>query len=308
MSSPHVGWLKKAMAQQAKPKESVIGVLKKNLGGVRQNRSRSQLHASDITQPDFCPRQWALHDLQGIKAHSEYLPLALQTTFDLGCITAKTLIEEWAGDDVVGNWVCRRCEQQRTMTSKPKGICPDAKGKNRDHIWEYEEVTFEAAEYGLTGSIDALFILGPLLRVTELKILAAEEFDKILAPQSEHRIRTSLYMRLIAESNSVYKSRFNLHEATVLYVSRGFGRKNPEHLTPYGAEEIMPFREFVVERDDAITKEPLQKAKALKIFREEKKMPTGICATAVDKFAKKCDVCSLCFGGQYKPEVHWENL
>jgi hypothetical protein len=308
MSSPHVGWLKKAMAQQAKPKESVIGVLRKHLGGMREKRSRHQLHASDITQPDFCPRQWAFHDIQGVKVQSEYIPLALQTTFDLGCATAQMLIEEWAGEDVVGNWICKRCEQQRTMCSKPKGICPDAKGKDRSHLWRYQEVTFEAAEYGLTGSIDALFVLGPLLRVTELKILAADEFDKILAPLPEHRIRTSLYMRLIAESNSIYKSRFNLHEGTVLYVSRGYGRKNEDHKTPYGADEIMPFREFEVPRDDSITKEPLQKAKALKIFRDEKKMPTGICATATDKYAKKCDACQLCFSGQYPAQVHWENL
>jgi hypothetical protein len=308
MSSPHVGWLKKAMAQQAKPKESVIGVLKKNLGGPREKRSRHQLHASDITQLDFCPRQWALHDLQGVKAQSEYLSLALEATFDLGCSTADLLIHKWAGDYVVGNWICRRCEQQRTMTTIPKGICPDAKGKNREHLWRYQEVTFEAPEYGLVGSIDALFILGPLLRVTELKILAADEFDKILAPLPEHRIRTSLYLRLIAESTSIYKSRFNLHEASVLYVSRGYGRKNADHKTPYGADEIMPFREFEIQRDDVVTKEPLQKAKALKVFRDDHKMPTGICATAMDKWAKNCDVCQLCFSGQYPAQVHWGNL
>jgi hypothetical protein len=214
MSSPHAGWLKKAMAQQAAPKESVIGVLKKAMGGVRPGRDRSLIHASDITRPEFCPRQWAFHDLQGLKAKSEYLSVATAATYDIGNLTARTLIERWAGEYVVGNWECERCEQWRTLTTN----------------------------------------------------------------------------------------------ATVLYVSRGHGKANPDWKKPSGKDEVLPFKEFHIERDDEITKPPLQKAKALKIFRETAQMPTGICATALDKYAKTCDCCKICFSGDYKPQVHWANL
>jgi hypothetical protein len=297
------------MAQQAAPKESVIGVLKKAMGGVRPGRDRSLIHASDITRPEFCPRQWAFHDLQGLKAKSEYLSVATAATYDIGNLTARTLIERWAGEYVVGNWECERCEQWRTLTTKPKGICPDAKGKNRDHLWKYHEFGVRAPEHGVVGSIDALFLTGtPLLRVTELKIMAPEDFEQILVPRPEHRIRTSLYLKLIAESETTYKSRFNLHNATVLYVSRGHGKANPDWKKPSGKDEVLPFKEFHIERDDEITKPPLQKAKALKIFRETAQMPTGICATALDKYAKTCDCCKICFSGDYKPQVHWANL
>lgn len=301
---PVKNWVQLAKAQIVVPKESLIGVLKKNMGGAREGRDRSIVHASDITKASFCPRQWALNDLQQIKSKPEYLSTTQQATFDVGRATAKLLVEEWAGDSVVGNWKCLRCEQTRTLCSKPLGICPDAKGKDRSHLWEYKEVCFESQSSNISGSIDSLFQFGtPYLRVTELKILSVDDFEKILAPMAEHRIRTSLYLHIVDESNSPYKSRFNLLEGTVFYVSRGYGKKND-----LWNGEVLPFKEFVVKRDEEIIKEPIQKAKALKIFREEGKMPTGICNTANDNFAKKCDACKICFSGDYPAQVNWSFL
>jgi hypothetical protein len=281
------------------PKESIIEVIRKNMSGMRPGRSREQLHASDITKEDFCPRKWALQDLQGIKEVPQYLSTALATTFSMGSMTAKTLIGEWSGESVIGNWECVRCKEFRTMTSKPTGYCATG-GK---HIWEYNEVVIEAPKYSIIGSLDAIFNLGSAYwRIAELKIMAPTEFDTLLAPLPEHRIRTSLYMKLIEESNNAWKPKFNLSAATVLYVSRGYGKKNAEF------NEILPFKEFTVKRDDDITKPPVQKAKALKIFREEKKMPTGICNTALDKVAQKCEVCKNCFSGDHPANFSWKEL
>lgn len=285
-----MSWLKNAYLHAAKPKESIIGILRRNLAGQRRGRSRHKVHASDITKEDFCPRKWALLDLQGIKQVPEYIPTALATTFSLGNATARLLIEEWAGDAVVGNWECIRCSEVRTMCSHPAGNCKDGKR----HIWRYNEFYVEAEEYGVSGSIDAIFSLGtPFLRVAELKIMAPADFDNLLAPLPEHRVRTSLYLRLIADSNSVWKNRFNLHAATVLYVSRGYGKKN------IAWDEIIPFKEFEVQYDAEAVDAVLAKAKDLKRFRGEGIMPAGICATATDKIAQKCSECSKCFSGDY---------
>ena len=61
--------------------------------------------------------------------------------------------------------------------------------------------------------------------------------------------------------------------------------------------EILPFREFIVKRNDADLAEFLKRAKALKTFREGAVMPLGICTTALDKIAKQCSVCQPCFSG-----------
>lgn len=295
-------WMKSAVLQASKPKESVIGVLKKNLGGVREGRDRSEVHASDITKPDFCPRKWAFNDLMKVKQTPQFIPLALQTTFDMGCMTAKLLIEEWLGDAAVGNWVCLRCGEQRTMCSKPKGQC-SLPGMIKDHIWEYREVVVEDSDLSVTGSLDVLVDVGVAkLLMIELKILAPADFEKIMTAQPEHRLRTALYLRLIAKSNHSYKDRFNLHEARVLYVSRGYGKMNPQW------NEILPFKEFEIKRDDASIAQVLQKAKSLKIFRESGKIPSGICATAIDNYAKKCEFCQQCFSGKYPVGVKWEGI
>jgi hypothetical protein len=99
---------------------------------------------------------------------------------------------------------------------------------------------------------------------------------------------------LIADSASPYKDKINLHEARVLYTSRAYGKKNDQH-----GGEILPWREFIVKRDDKALEPILNKAKQLKIFRETKAIPSGICPTAMSKTAQKCSNCQLCFSGQF---------
>lgn len=295
-----MSWLKQATLKLNKPpKESIIARLRGNLGGPRQGRSRESLHASDITKSDFCPRRWALLDAKGITHTSEFISVALDATFDMGLAVETLVVEHWAGKYSIGNWQCRLCGEYRSMCSKPDGYC---KSGTR-HWWKYQQIVIEAPEFGVIGSLDCLFDVGvPKLRVTELKILSTEEFEKIVAPLAEHRLRTSLYLKLLAESNHPFKDRFNLHEGNVVYVSRGYGKLNPQW------NEILPFKEFEVQRDDSTLKPALQKAKAVKLFREQQQIPNGICTTALDKVAKKCSVCQECFSGKYTATIQWESL
>lgn len=288
-----MSWLKKAIIAHNKPKSSIIEVLKRNLAGMQPGRDRTQLHASDATKEDFCPRQWALLDLKQVSQTPYFVPTALAVTFDLGLAVEQLLVERWARDAVVGNWVCQRCGDQRTMVSYPGGYCAMPTSTPR-HLWKYRQVVVEAPTYDLSGGIDVLFNVGvPKLLVTECKILNASDFDTIVVPQPEHRLRTNLYLKLVADSDSPYKDQFNLHEARVLYISRGYGKKHPEW------NEILPFKEFVVQRDDAALQPVLTKALQLKVFRTEGRMPAGICHTAFDKAAKKCSCCTACFSGQF---------
>lgn len=287
-----MSWLAAATKAAGTPKVSIIQTLKSNMAEFQPARDPSVVHASDITNTSFCPRAWVLRDQAGDKPKGQWISTALKATFDLGHATAKELIENWGADTVVGHWDCKSCKAQRTFSKRPTTGCTKT---DRVCNWEYREVDFQSVEYAVSGSLDVLFDLGvPKLALTELKTYAADEFDKMLAPLPEHRIRTQVYMKIVSDSGSPYKDKINLHEARVLYVSRGFGRMNKEH------NEILPFREFVVPRDDQDSEVQLalNKGKQIKLYRENQLMPSGLCGTPLDKQAKACKYCSECFSGK----------
>jgi hypothetical protein len=285
-----MSWLRNALHKTTKPEQSIIGKLRHGLGGSRPGRSMEVLHASDVTKIDFCPRRWAFYDLLEKKPDPDLVPMALDVTFRMGNATEQLLIEEWAGSFVIGNWQCRYCGEQRSMTINPGGWC----GGGKAHWWRYVQTVVDSQEYGIQGGIDALFNIGlPQLVVTEIKTINPVEFDAMLVPLPEHRLRTNLYLWILENSKHPHREKINTQEGRVLYISRGFGKLNTEW------NEILPFREFVVKRNDADLAEFLTRAQLLKTFRDHRVMPTGICATAVDKFAKKCSVCAQCFSGKY---------
>jgi len=287
-----MSWLRNAIHQAVKPQHSVIGVLKQNLGGTQRGRSMKVLHASDVTKFDFCPRKWALFDLFDKDPASQFVATAMDVTFQLGLAIETMLIEEWAGDAVVGNWRCRWCGQQRTMVPKPDGYC--ITGGTKKHWWQHMQLVIEVPTHGMQGAPDALFNIGaPQLVTTEIKIMAPAEFDDLLAPLPEHRLRTTLYLWMLEHSQHPYRDKINLQECRVLYVSRGYGKMNAAW------NEVLPFKEFVVKRNDLDLNEFITRAAALKAFRTIGLMPQGICSTALEKIAKQCSVKEACFSGQY---------
>jgi hypothetical protein len=284
------GWLKNAVINSATPKVSIIHRLKQNVGGFHPARDPKVVHASDVTKPGFCPRKWALRDLQGIKPKDEYVATAMEATFDVGNAVADLVTHLWLGQYAIGHWHCKTCHSQRSFTSRPGDGCKNMKACN----WHYREVNFPAPTYGVSGSIDVFVDLGTLkYQATELKIIKAEDFGDIKQPLAEHVLRTQMYLKLISDSDSVYKDKINLHEARVLYTSRGYGKKNDDH------NEILPWKEYVVERNDARVMPFLNMARQIKIFRETGAMPSGICTLPTDKHAKTCHQCKDCFSGTH---------
>lgn len=286
-----VTFLKKAVEEATAPQKSIIDVLKKNLGGYKPERSHKTVHASDITKTDFCPRQFALLHLLDMKKKDRYISAALQATFDVGNVTSDLFREKWAGQSAIGNWRCVKCDSMVTFKQKPLNV-PCKHGGKCD--WRYEEVNFVCQETQVSGSIDVIMDLGaPKLFLVELKIIKPDDFEKLAAPLAEHRIRTNLYMRLAEKSNNVFGGRVNVQQARVLYVSRGYGKKNADH------NEILPFKEFTVERDDDALVPYLNRAKMVRIFKETGAIPLGVCKTSMDTPAKGCSVAKSCFSGKF---------
>jgi len=287
-----MSWLKVAVANAQAPKKGVIDLLRKNLGGWQPARDIQVLHASDITKPRFCARKWVILREEHKPLKDQYVTAALQATFDVGNATARLVVEEWMREYAIGNWFCASCGATASMTSKPgTSGCSSHSGT---HHWRYVEPVFVSPQFGISGSVDLLADLGGhKWQVVELKILNVDDFATIKVPLPEHRIRTNLYLKLIADSSSVWKDRINLHEGRVLYVSRGYGKK---HET---LDEILPFKEYVVKRDDKDLIPYLQQGMAVGMGQKGV-YPSGVCSTALDKQAKACSVCKQCFSGMYK--------
>lgn len=293
-----MNWLKSAVIDANGAQFTILDVLKKNVGGYGKPRSRDYVHASDATKPGFCPREWALMDTYKVVQKEEYIGTALQATFDVGLMTEDLMVNRWLGNHAVGNWKCDRCGETKTLTHKPGNGCM----KSQECRWQYVQAVFKSTEYGVGGAIDVLVNLGAVkLFVTEIKIMKVEDFAELMVPLPEHRIRTCMYLKLIADSTNPLKDAINLQEARVVYISRGFGKKN---LT---TQTILPFKEYVIKRDDKVCLPTLERAKQVKVFRDTGKMPQGICNTALDTRAKNCQVCTQCFSGNHPVTQGVEN-
>jgi hypothetical protein len=283
-------------------------LLHTHLHGREPQRSLALVHASALTKEDdtatFCPRFYALSDVTGKLPADGWINTSEQVTFALGH-ALQDLVVHWFADmnRAIGHWKCLGCSYLHRFTSRPFK-CHKCDSPN----FKPEEVRFISAKSGASCGIDMLYSAGqPKLRITEIKTMDKDEFKKLQAPLSEHRIRTALYMRIIDESEGSYKSKIDTSEADILYVSKGgYGVQDPE-LKAWGlSEQFSPLKHYTVVRNPKLVEPHSRAAKVVKDFRDKKVgMPKGICHTALEKRAKACSYCKACFSGAYPPAYDW---
>jgi len=292
----------KELKSRLSPPLRIKELLAKHVGGHEDARSVEELHASELTKQDvpFCPREVVLMRLLGVSRQPQYVPHALRATFDAGRDQQARLNNRYLRDYMVGGWRCIKCDETHAWSRYPdEGDTPCVRGP---HLWEYVEPVFHHPS-GFTGSIDGVVQFSPAkLRMVEFKIVKGEpsagssapNFKEIIAPLAEHRLRTILYLRLIAESPDARTSQIDVSVAHVLYISRGHGAKDE-------SGRISPFKEFLVHRNDEYVSHYVRMANAVK-----EGMPEGICASALCARATKCAVVKQCFSGKYPPTVFWD--
>lgn len=280
------------MLAKEKATSSIRELIDLRVGGMEKPRSLKSLHASDLTKDhDFCPREVALMELLGIKRKDSYIATNLRITFDEGRDKQYRLNNDYLRDVMVGHWKCASCGHTVTWSRAPKSTCPEGHPASR---YEYAEVAWRHKEHGVTGSTDALLSTGSVkLRMIEVKIMAQDQWVDLAAPLAEHRLRTNLYLRLIAESEQDgWAQEVDTDQATVLYWLRGFGRKT-------SSGSITPFKEFTVTRDDSQTDYLMARAASFSRYRTLGVIPDPICPTAKCKRAEGCVVVKECFSGKY---------
>lgn len=285
-----VSFAKKIIDQHSNQKDGVA-LLIDRLKGYQAERSHWTLHVSDLTKEiKFCPRQFALFDRLHKKPKDRYVSAAMAVAFDQGNSLHDLCRNKWLINDVVGNWECQYCHKIVYFSKKPKLAC----AKCGARLWRYKECEFVHEETGASGSIDFLldFNVGKHT-IYEAKSIDKDKFSVLKAPMGEHRIRTLCYLYAIAHSSSPYKPRIDLSEGRILYISKAFGTKSLEHTA------IIPFREFVVKRDDDEARPYFEPAKLLRIFRQGGPVPLQVCPTPHCKRAQLCNVAKECFSGEF---------
>ena len=273
----------------------VKGYLHKNLPKVESHRGYDPLHASDLTKQEreFCPREAALMlKYEGKHAH-EVVKTSMSYTFMIGRIIERELRQVWLRDISWGDWECDVCGEK--LTFEPSQPCPLC-GADPDYM-SYQEVGIQVPELHVVCSPDDLVQLPGRKKLTllEIKSMDKDHFKKLAAPIAEHRLRTNLYLRLISLSEQSFTEKIDVERASILYVSKGFGIKDPS-IGPIDGG-FSPFKEFDIWRDDDGCEIEYQKLMALAASRKAKfeKLPGRICSMPIDKRAKFCPALGRCF-------------
>jgi hypothetical protein len=284
-------FLKKTLESKKQRAKGIVSLLDSKLSGFKPSRSYREIHVSMLTDgAGFCPREVALLQLVGKQRKGKYISTALQVAFDNGAALHDLTRNVWLRDEVVGCWHCPGCGVQVGFSKRPKGRCP----KCLRAMWEYREEVFIDPATKVSGSIDFFLDLGEgKLVMCETKSIGKDDFKALRAPLAEHRVRTQTYLTLIARSGRPEVGRIELGYARVLYISKGYGAKDEVH------GKVIPFREFVVDRNDDVGGAMLAKASPVLEFREGGLIPQGICPTAYTHRAKGCAVVAECFSGKF---------
>lgn len=259
-------------------------------------RPEDFVHASAVTSTDveFCPRQWALMRRDGLKERARSVSAAQQFVYEVGH-AYQGVVTGLLADCVLGTWECAACGWVDEVCRRPRERC-----KCGSSAWRHVETRFVSRSTGIGAGIDLLVDLGgPKLTIVEVKGEQKNEFQKLVMPRAEHRLRTSLYLRVAADSGDLLKRRVDTERALVLYVSKGgFGAQDEavrSWKVTHDSGTWSPFKEFEVARDDALTQDAWDKGAALARWRKSGELPGRVCGSQVEPRAKACCAVWPCF-------------
>jgi len=268
----------------------------------QDHRGWLPIHASDITKEgneEFCPRQVALHLIDDDIPNKQSIPACNQYMFDLGRFIESLVRDKYLKDYVFGHWKCNSCGAETPTPRMNPGNC----GCGSTDI-EYKELNLK--RYGLAScGIDMLLKIPGQDKYTlyEIKSLERKHFEELMGPKSEHLNRTRFYLGFIADDPQL-KGLVHLDHARILYVCKGWGRKEKINLIDGTRENTTPFIEFKITASPETVAYYDKRIIPVKKFKEEKVMPKGLCKTPNSPRAKYCPKKSQCFSSYPAGEVY----
>lgn len=289
------------------PDRSLRFLLHKHLTGIKPGRPFQKVHASELTKVEgMCPRFYALSDAVAAEVGNEFLTASQVMTYDFGKMAQDAIVHHFADMKLtIGHWRCDGCKKLIEFAPRPDE-CPKCGCRS----FTPEEVRFRSEDNHASCGVDMLVNLKyPKLIPVELKTIKNEDFRTLAGPLAEHKLRTNLYLRLIEESNHPYTQHVDTQQARILYIDKGlYGIAQPDLAHLGIKDKFSPFKEYEVYRDDSQTDALVLRARAVKRWRETKKMPTGICGTAMAKRAAGCPRKGVCFSAKHPPVIEWKEL
>lgn len=262
-------------------------ILNKARSQSRPARQSEWIHVSDLIGK--CIRKIALREQQDLPPANQVLTLMDMLTFAVGDTIHDVLKERtWVGSpsEVWGNWSCK-CKKMQT--SEPclfdqldhSHACEACDGG----YTQYVEVPMRDDELRIVGTPDLILYLQSLsaLYITELKSIAHAQWEELVRPKPEHVIQVLFYWFLMRRLGYRLVARIS-----ILYCTKGY---------VFGGS---PIKEFSFDPREIISRlDPyLQEAEELRRYRREGVIPIRtMCASDRSPEAKKCEMCSTCFGG-----------
>lgn len=277
-------------------KDSLTRILHNVIPHAEAGRSLYTLHSSDVTKPDFCPREYYLRASNDIKPDGQYINTASTITFAYGNFMSSYMRNVWLRGYAVGDWECVNCGREEYFCKDPNPRNADKCVNRGPCNFAYKELHITLESSRVSSSLDIALDIGEALPiVVELKTMGKKEFDGLKAPLTEHLVRSILYLHNIKSSE--YKDRLNTDELILMYTCKGFGSKNTD-VRDYNPKDglFSPFKEFRVKYNHSIVEPYLKIVDSIDIAFSGGNPPIKICPTVGCQRAESCGVVDLCFG------------
>lgn len=276
-------------------------------------RPITRVHASDITYSShpFCPRERAYLHQNKKKPPMQRLSTSEHMTFGIGHAVEDLIIAGFIENGMaIGDWKCEHCGKFFRFCKQP----PKCDGCG-DRRLKYVEVRVTSPITGVSCGIDLVldFPGDAKHTIVEIKSMDKDQFKQLIAPLAEHQTRSKLYLRSIAEAqgqdDQLFTNLLRTDRAFILYSTKGgYGTACEEVPTwDFWDAAFSPFKDFIIERDDASLDGVVAPALEFKLWYDafkagdtELDLPARICSSSMDKRAKSCSCLSPCF---IKPKV-----
>lgn len=278
--------------------EIVKPLLHQTLGREYSDRSKQIIHASDLTNVDFCSREHALHKLHNVTGNTQFISTATKITWEYGRYIESQFRNVWLRNNIIGNWKCLDCGE----------LCEDFI-THHEYYWgkncqcttnaircEYSEPTFTLPNTTFTGSPDCFLQIDGGIIPIEIKTIDKDRFALLKEPELEHVLRCKLYLYLVAHSTHPAKNTIDTSSMQIVYFSKSFGLKDTKVKKYNPADrQFSPIKEYTIERDDSAVSEIVDKLYLHYELEHLQMLPHRICENAECARAQKCNVREICF-------------
>lgn len=245
-------------------------------------RYEKYLHVSDLL--GNCMRKIALSYMTNTKLVGEPLWDNMLVTFAIGNgvhDAVRDKMQRVRPDEMYGVWRCK-CKHNPTMFegTATQALAQKSCKRCGHDLDTYDEIRLLNEDICVVGSVDLTLLFDRAFYLNEIKSIKKEDWDALARPLPMHILQVVLYWWLARELSKPIHDK-----VSIFYVTKGHVFGNP-------------YKEFVISPMEHLHRldEYFEDARSLKDARAGGALPVKICPTVTSPQAKKCEMCTLCFG------------